>query len=125
MLRTAMIFTEESIQLCLESSVLVQVAIGEGPEDFELTPLKPRVASDAYLAELKARWKPGMRTVGVVGLVGASPRCALDVPIEPHQVSALMDAFLAHIHGVYCDAFAAQEVEDLQRLHRLPDVRPN
>jgi len=98
--------------------------------DLELLQLKPRQMSPGDLAELAARW-PGrnLRSVGVIGLIGASPRCVLKEPLEPEQVSALTDAFLAYLHALFCDGFAEQqevvEIQELRRLWSLPDTRPN
>lgn len=128
-----MTYTEKSTRLVLDASVAVQVLMG-APNDVEFVPLLPRAADESMLAELKARWPGrGLRPVGIIGLVGTSPRVALREPLEPEQVSALASAFLAYVQALFADSFAAQieqrqkgdEVDWLERLYSLPDPRPN
>lgn len=125
-----MTYSERSTQLALDASVAVFVLRGTASGDFELLPLRPTTADENTLSELKARW-PGrdLRPVGVMGLVGTSPIAALKEPLETDQHSALVSLFLAHVHTVFCDSFAAQneaaEIAELERLYSLPDMRPN
>lgn len=114
---------ERSSQLVIESSVAAQVLMG-APDDIEFVPIRPRAADERLLADIKARWPGrGLRSVGVIGLVGTAPRCALKEPLEPEQVSALVGAFLAYLHGLFCDSFAGQqeavEIAELERLYAL------
>jgi hypothetical protein len=129
-------YSEKSTQLALDASVAVLVLMG-AHDDVEFIPLKPRMIDENMSAELKARWPGrGLRSVGMLGLCGTSPRCALKEPLEPEQVSALMGAFLAYCHALFCgrfntqqDRFAAQmetaDIAELERLYLLPDTRMN
>jgi hypothetical protein len=38
-----------------------------------------------------------LRSIGIVGLVGVTARCALKEPLEPQQVDALAAAFLVYV----------------------------
>ena len=123
-------YDERAAQLTVESSVAVWVLLGNTPGDLEMVPLKPRMADEQMLAELKARWPGrGLDSVGVLGLVGTTPKCALRVPLEPEQVSALAAAFLTYLQVLFHDSFAAQmeaaEIAELEHLMLLPDTRPN
>ncbi len=114
---------EQAGQLAIESTVAVQVLMG-APDDIEFVPIKPRAADERLLADIKARWPGrGLRSVGVLGLVGTVPRCALTEPLEPEQVSALVGAFLAYLHALFCDSLAEQqeagEIAELERLYAL------
>ena len=120
-------YSEQSMKLALDSSVAVQVLMG-APDDVEFIPVKPRAADENWLAELKDRWPGrGLRSVGIIGLVGTSPHCVLKEPLEPEQVTALAGSFLAYLHVLFCDSFAEQqqgaEVQELNRLWSLVDPR--
>lgn len=122
-----MTYSERSTQLALDSSVAVSVLIG-APGDVEFLPLKPRAADETMLAELKARWPGrGLRSVGVIGLIGTSPQYALKEALDPEQVTALTAAFLTYIHSLFLNSFVAQmeaaEIAELERLYALPDTR--
>lgn len=125
-----MTYMEQAVQLIVESSVAVMALSNPECTDLELMPFKPCSMSELEQAQLKARW-PGrnLKSIGVIGLVGTSPRCALKAPLETDQLSALADAFLAHLHACFCDSFAAQteaaEIAELERMYQLPDTRPN
>jgi hypothetical protein len=121
-------YIERSHQLAADASVAVLVLMG-APNDVEFIPMKPRAADDQMLAELKSRWPGrGLRHIGVVGLVGAAPRCVFKEPIEPEQVDALAEAFLAYLR-VLSSPYSPpvdDSVEFCERLFRLPDTRrPN
>jgi hypothetical protein len=123
-----MSYTEKSTQLALDASVAVLVLTNEQCDDLEFVPLKPRLMTAAENAGLLSRWPGrGLRSVGVIGLVGASPRCALKEPLEPEQVSALAGAFLAYLHVLFSDSFEAQregfEIAELCRLWQMDDPR--
>jgi len=97
-------------------------------DDIEFIPLKPSPANAATLAGIAARWPGrGLRSVGVIGLCGVTPCCALKEPLEPEQVSVLTDAFLAYLHALYCDRIAVHleqsEIQELQRMWSLNDPR--
>jgi len=120
-------YRERATQLALDASVAVQVLMG-APDDVEFIPLKPSPANAAMLADIAARWPGrGLRSVGVIGLCGVTPCCALKEPLEPEQVSVLSDAFLAYLHALYCDRIAAHleraEVQELTRVWSLGDPR--
>jgi hypothetical protein len=125
-----MTYSEQSTQLALDASVAVLVLTNAQCDDMEFLPLKPRQMTESEKAELVTRWPGrGLRSVGVIGLVGTAPRCALKEPLEPEQVSALAGAFLAYIHVLFCDSLAEQqegvEIAELERLYALrADPRP-
>ena len=129
-----MTYTERSQNLASQSSVAVLVLMG-APDDVEFIPLKPRAADEQMLAELKARWPGrGLRSIGVVGLVGATLCCALKEPLAPEQVDALRAAFSEYIRVLLSVSCVEQpqpsiengdEVDWLCRLWSLPDTRQN
>ncbi|MDR5729806.1 MAG: hypothetical protein RB191_20525 [Terriglobia bacterium] len=125
-----MTYSEKSTQLTLDSSVAVLALSNPDCTELELLPLKPRQMSEREQAQLAARWHGrNLRSIGVLGLVGTTPKYALKDSLEPEQVSVLADAFLAYLHALYCDSFAAQhetaEIQELGRLWSLPDTRIN
>jgi hypothetical protein len=121
-------YVEKSAQLGAEASVAALILSSPECNDVEFLMLKPKRTAACELAELKARW-PGrdLRSVGTIGLVGTSPRWALKEPLTFEQISALADAFLAYLHVLFCDGFAAQEesaeTAELDRLYALQDTR--
>jgi hypothetical protein len=122
-----MTYSERSAQLAVDSSISALVLMG-APDDVEFIQLRPKRADANKLAELKARWPGrGLRAVGVIGLVGTAPRYVLKEPLATEEVSALADAFLAYLHALFCDGFAAQEesaeVAELERWYALQDTR--
>lgn len=124
-----MTYSERSTQLALDASIAVLVLTNAQGNDVEFLPLKPRQMSESETAELAVRWPGrGLRSVGVIGLVGTSPFCALKEPLEPEQVSALAGAFLAYLHVLFRDSFAVQqeaaEIAELERLYAQADMRP-
>lgn len=125
-----MAYLEESRQLALDASVAVQVLMGSDPRDVEFIPLRPKAADTSMWAELAARWPGrGLRSIGVIGLVGIVPKVALKELLEPKQVSLLTTGFLAYLHELLSGSFAAQteaaEIAELERVYLLPDTRPN
>ncbi|HEV2132640.1 MAG TPA: hypothetical protein VGR47_00110 [Terracidiphilus sp.] len=125
-----MTYTEKSQKLALDSSVAVLALSNADCTDLELLPLRPRQMSENERAQLAARWHGrNLRSIGVIGLVGTTPKYALKDTLEPEQASALADAFLAYLHALYCDSFAAQqeteEIQELGRLWSLPDTHIN
>jgi len=124
-----MTYSEQSAQLALDASVAVLVLTNAQCDDMEFLPLKPRQMTEGEVAGLLTRWPGrGLRSVGVIGLVGTAPRCALKEPLEPEKVSALAGAFLAYLHALFCDSFAEQqervEIAELERLWLQADPRP-
>jgi hypothetical protein len=125
-------YSERSTQLAVDASVAVLVLLGTAPDDMEFIPLKPKMATEEsmLMAELRARWPGrGLRSVGVIGLCGTSPRCAFKEPLETQQISALAAAFLVYLDVLFRESFAAQtekaELSELERLFNLPDPRAN
>lgn len=101
-------YTDRSTQLALESFIAVLALSNPECTDLEFLPLSPIQLPESDLAELAARWPGrGLRFVCVLGLVGASPRCALKEPLEPEHVSRLACAFLTYLHVLFSDSFAA------------------
>ncbi len=100
-------YSEKSTQLALDSSVAVLVLGNEDCTDIEMWPLKPKQMSLSERDYLQKCWHGrGLKSLGVMGLVGASPRFALKDQLEPEHISALADAFLEHVYAVFCDGFA-------------------
>ena len=123
-----MTYLEKSSQLAVESSIAVMALSNPEYTDLEFLPLKPRQLPEKDHAALKARWPGrGLRSVGVIGLVGAAPRCAFSMPLGPEQVSARVGAFLAYLHALFCDSLAEQQKGDeaawLEALYSLEDDR--
>jgi len=122
-----MTYSEQSTQLALDASVAVLVFTNAQRDDAIFLPLKPRQLPEGEAAEL-LRSGPGFHSIGVIGLVGATARCALKEPLEPEQTYALVGAFLAYLHSLFCDSFAAQqeatEIQELVRVWLLDDPRP-
>jgi hypothetical protein len=128
-----MTYTERSQTLANESSVAVLVLMG-APDDIELVMIKPKPADAKTLLELKDRWPGrGLRSIGVMGLVGLSPQIALKEPLEPRQIDALASAFLTYVNVLLfgeqpcTDAPLEQRgdaVDWLEHLYSLPDTRP-
>ena len=125
-----MTYSEKSTQLALDASVAVLVLTNAQCDDMEFLPLKPRQMTEREAAELLTRWPGrGLRSVGIIGLVGTSPRSAWKEPLEPEHLNALAGAFLAYLHALFCDSFAAQqegvEIAELESLYALQaDPRP-
>jgi hypothetical protein len=132
-----MTYSEKANQLALDSSVAVLVLMG-APDDVEFVPLKPRAADERMLAELKAQWPGrGLRSVGVVGLVGITPRYALKGSLAPEQVDVLVAAFLTYIRVLFGSPFVGpphtedspeqkgDEIDWLEQLYCLADTRLN
>ena len=125
-----MTYSERSTQLALDSSVAVYILMGTAPGDAEFVPLLPRPATQRMWEEMRARWPGrGLRPIGVIGLVGTTPKVVLREPLEPEQVDALAGAFLAYLDVLFRDSFAAHsevaEIAELERLFLLPDTRLN
>ncbi len=124
-----MTYSEKSTQLALDASVAVLALSNPECTDLEFLPLKPQSMSQSYAAELRDRW-PGrsLRTIGVIGLVGASARVELKEPFaHPEQISALAEAFLVYVRVLLGDNFADAkrdaEIQELSRLWSLRDPR--
>lgn len=118
-----MTYTEKSAQLAIEASVAVQVLLGTDPDDCEFIPIKPKPADANMLAEIAARWPGrGLRSVGVVGLVGTSPRCILKEPLEPETVDRLAVAFLMYISVLFGQSFSEQRAAmEIAGTHTEPE----
>jgi hypothetical protein len=126
-------YSERLAELVLSSSIAVQAVLGSSPGDAEFIPLLPRPADDRMWAELKARWPGrGLRSVGVIGLVGNTPQLELKEPLEDEQVRALAEAFIAYLDVFLQGSFAAHreavesaEIAELERMWTLVDPRPD
>jgi hypothetical protein len=113
-------------QLALDSSVAVYVLANADCTDVELLQLKPRQMDALEAERLRDRWHGrNLDSVGVIGLVGASPRFELKQPLGPERESRLMSAFLEYVHGIFCDSYADEKQDSLHRWHAMPDTRPN
>src|ERR1700679_2970979 len=106
-----MTYSEKSVELALSSSVAVFVLTNTEGTDCEFLPLRPRMMTASEMEVLRSRLveRDLCRSLGVIGLVGTSPQCALKEPLEPEQVSALTCAFLAYIQTLLSDSIAAQQ----------------
>jgi len=123
-----MTYSERSQELAANASVAVLALSNPEGTDLEFIPLRPYPMSACDREELAARWSGrNLRSIGVIGLVGASPRCALKEPLEPEQISAIARAFLAYLHVLLADSFAEQleqaEIHELRRMWSLTDTR--
>ena len=109
-----MTYSEKSTQLALDASVAVLVLTNAQCDDMEFLPLKPRQMTESETAELLARWPGrGLRSVGIVGLVGTSPRCALKEPLEMPVVEAIAAAFAVYVHSLLGASVAEQMAAQL------------
>jgi len=84
--------------------------------------------TDADKAELLARWPGrGLRSVGILGLVGTTPRCEFKEPIPLNVVVSLAAAFDAYLVSLFQENFAAQlgelEIAELCRMWSMDDPR--
>ncbi len=117
-------YSERSTQLALDASVAVMVLANPQCDDVEMLELRPRQLAQSGLAALASRWAGrGLRSIGVIGLVGASPRCEFKEQLDPEQVSTLVDEFLAYAHRLFCDGFTARQEAELRHMWMLPDTR--
>jgi hypothetical protein len=124
-----MTYSEKSTQLALDASIAVLVLTNAQFDDVEFLPLKPRQMTESEKAELVTRWPGrGLCSIGVLGLVGMTPRSAFKEPLEPEQVTALAGAFLAYLHALFSDRFAEQlegaEIAELERIYALGGQAP-
>ena len=93
-----MTYLEKAADVAGASSIAVQVLLGAAPADIEFVPIRPRPADAQMLADLKSRWPGrGLRSIGIVGLVGLTARAAFKEPLEPKTVDALATAFLVYV----------------------------
>lgn len=122
-----MTFREKAIQLVLQSSVALYVLMG-AENDVEFLPLRPELADDVTLMALRNRWPGrGLRWIGVIGLVGATPRIAVNEPLHPDQINALCIAFLAQLNCLFSAKFHTErtqtEISELQRIYAYSDTQ--
>jgi len=123
-------YNERRDQLVLNSSIMVQVLLGNTPGDLEFVQLKPRPASAETWEALGAQWHVrGLRHAGSIGLVDGAPQLVLREPLGTNQVEALAVAFAAYIGCLVKSAmtshnFAAEieraEVAELERMYAMP-----
>ena len=98
-------YLERLEQVAAESEVAVMVLLNPDNTDLEFWPLKPRPASEMSAENLAARQ---LRSVGVIGLNGFEPHCALKEPLDAAVLSAVATAFKAYIKVLIGEDFAEQ-----------------
>jgi hypothetical protein len=123
-----MTYLEKSSELACAASVAVFVLINEQGTDMEFLPLKPRQYPNSELEARSARWAGrGLRSVGVIGLVGTSPKCEFKEPLDVNVVTPLAGAFIAYLQSLFQESFAEQlegfEIQELFRLWKMDDPR--
>ncbi len=123
-----MTYAERSAELSLAASIAVLVLADDQFTDIEMLPVAPRQFSDYEIAQLRSRWGGrGLRSIGVIGLVGTTPECAFKAPLPLKVVTALAEAFRDYLHVLLCDSFEAQktdvEARELARWFSLEDPR--
>jgi len=102
-------YEEKSVDLAVASSIAVLVFANEDFSDIAMLELKPHQLADGEKECLGKCWAPrSLRSIGVMGLVGASPRLALREPIDTDCITALSNAFLEHVHATLCDGLARE-----------------
>ena len=110
-------YLERLEQVAADSEVAVMVLLNPDNTDLEFWPLKPRPASETTAENLAAR---ELRTVGVIGLNGLEPHCALKEPLDAAVLSAVGTAFKAYVKVLIGEDFAEQmkpaKVEELYYL---------
>ena len=120
--------------LAINSSILVQIMLGNAAGDTEFSLVRPRPANSAVMEEeLRARWPGrGLRAVGFVGLVDGAPQLVLKTPISAVEVEAVTVAFGDYVGALVKHAMSAEhigaeleraEVAELDRLFAMPDTR--
>ena len=124
-----MSYDERSTNLASTASVAALILSDPDCMDLELLMLQPRRVPESELAHLATVWHGrNLRSIGIIGLVGATPQTCLKEPLEPGKVSRIADAFLAYLQALFCDGFAQQleevEIAGLEKLYRLGDHRP-
>jgi hypothetical protein len=125
-----MTYQERSRQLVADASVAVLVVGNVETGDAEYIPVSPRPYPAHELLALRDRWPGrGLRTLGVLGLIGTTPRCVFKEPLEPRTVDALAAGFLTYLNVLFGESFAEQreavELAELERMFALVDPRPN
>lgn len=124
-----MSYTEQAKQIVLGSSVALYVLMGES-NDVEFLQIRPKMATDAELLDLRARCEGRcLRGVGVIGLINNTPRYAFSEHLEPDQVNAMCNSFLAFLNVLYSGNLhaerAANEVMALRRMYEYSDSSPH
>jgi hypothetical protein len=126
-------YEERRDTLAINSSILVQVMLGNAG-DMEFSLVRPRPANSAAMEEeLRAKWPGrGLRAVGFVGLVDGAPQLVLKAPISAAEVEVLAIAFGGYVGTLMKQAMSAEnigaelaraEVSELERMYVLPDSR--
>jgi hypothetical protein len=126
-------YEAESVRIAAESSIAMMAFANDDLTDCEFVALKPRMMTPDQEAAFRDAWAGrGLSVLGVVGLVGATPRCAFKRPLGPAQVDALAAGFLAYIHALIASAFPTERAKGddewsafASRLFELPDSRSN
>ena len=110
-------YLERLEQVAAESEVAVIVLLNPDNTDLEFWPLKPRPVSETAAENLAARQ---LRSVGVIGLNGFEPYCALKEPLDAAVLGAIETAFKAFVKVLIGEDFAEQmksaKIEELYYL---------
>jgi hypothetical protein len=123
-----MTYLEKSSNLACAASVAVFVFVNEPGTDIEFLMLKPMQCPDSELEAIRTSWAGrGLRSVGVIGLVGATPKCAFKEPLDASVTTSLAGAFVAYLQSLFQESFAAQlqgvEIAELFKLWHMEDPR--
>lgn len=127
-------YEERRDNLAINSSIFVQVMLGNASGDMEFSLVRPRPANaDVMEEELRAKWPGrGLRAVGFVGLVDGAPQLVLKAPISAAEVEVLAIAFGGYVATLIKQSMSAEnigaeleraEVSELERLYAMPDSR--
>ena len=112
-------YLERATDVACESSVAVTVLLSADNSSVEFWPLKPE--AERALTSPEEFTARKLRSVGVVGLCGLSPRMALKEPLAQSVVDRIALAFQEHVNIVLYERFeeftAAAEVAELQRVY--------
>jgi hypothetical protein len=102
-----MTYEQRSIDLAVASSIAVLVFANEDFSEIEMLPLRPKQLAQSEKESLQKLWR-GLKSIGVMGLVGCVPRVALREPLDADCITALSNAFLEHVHATLCDGLARE-----------------
>jgi len=105
----------------MRASIAVSIFASQDFTDYFFLAVKPVPTTETELEAASAQLAgKGLGWVGVIGMVDDMPQVSLEhVPDDPGCLSALSAAFVR-----YCNSLTTgDEVEWLERLYALPDVR--
>ena len=110
-------YLERLGQVAADSEVAVMVLLNPDNTDLGFWPRKPRAASEMAAENLANRQ---LRSVGVIGLNGFEPHCAIKEPLDAAVLNAISIAFTAYVKVLIGEDFAAQmkpaKIEELFHL---------